>query len=202
MHRMKRLLAVSSLVLTLTAPAAASAASMDMMKPMVDDGKTDTVTKDGMELVALRPIAESLGYQVAWNTMDHSVTLTCTTMMNDGESDMTNPPMGDMSMTDKSMTDKSMTDKSMTDKSMTDKSMTDTSMTDKSMTDTSMMDKSMTDKSMTRVYSVNIMIGSKTATIDTMKTMLTDAPVVIGNKTYVTKAFVDMYLAGHAMMMK
>jgi hypothetical protein len=111
---------------------------------------------------------------------------------------MANQTMDDMSMTDTSMTDKSMTDMSMMDQSMDDKSMTD--MTD--MTDKSMTDMSMTDQSMTRMYSVNIMIGSKSATVDTMKTMLADAPVVIGNKTYVTKDFVDMYLAGHAMMTK
>jgi hypothetical protein len=145
-------MAVSALALTLAAPGVA-AADESMMAAKVDYSKADVMNKDGMELVALRGLAESLGYTVTWNEMERSVTLTH-------------------------------------------------GMAEGGMADGSMTDKSMTDKDMGGMYAVKITIGSKTATVAMKEQMLADAPVIIDNKTYVTKTFVDMYLASPGMTMK
>jgi hypothetical protein len=168
------------------------------MAAKVDYSKADVMNKDGMELVALRGLAESLGYTVTWNEMERSVTLT----HGMAEGGMADGSMTDKGMADKGMADKGMTDKSMTDKGMTDKGMADKGMADKGMADKGMTDKDMTDKNMGGMYAVKIAIGSKTATVAMKEQMLADAPVIIDNKTYVTKAFVDMYLASPGMTMK
>lgn len=181
MKGFQRWTAVSAIALTLAVPAVAAADEKGMMTAKIDYSKADVMMKDGMELVALRQLAESLGYTVTWDDTERSVTLTSGMTMGGG--------------------DKGMTDKQMNDKDMTDKSMTDTGMADKSMTDKGMADMGMTDKSMADMYTVKITVGSKTATIAMKEQMLTYAPVIVDNKTYVTKTFIDMYLAEHAMMM-
>ncbi|TVX99789.1 copper amine oxidase N-terminal domain-containing protein [Cohnella terricola] len=118
MNGLKRWMAVSALALTVAAPTVASANDAGMMMKKIDYSKADVMKKNGMELVALRQIAESLGYSVMWNKMDMSVTLTSTMMMSDGDSGMM-----DNSMTDKGMMDNSMTDKGMMDSSMDNKYM-------------------------------------------------------------------------------
>lgn len=156
MKRMMRWMAAAALALTIAVPGVGAAANDMGMKAKVDYNKVDMMMKDGMELVALRQVAESLGYVVTWNDMERSVTLTRSMM-----------------------------------------GMTDTGMPDKNMTDKNMMDKSMMD-----MYTVKIVIGSKTATVAMKENMLAYEPVILDNKTYVSKAFVDMYLADFDMMMK
>jgi hypothetical protein len=175
MNNIQRWVAISALALTLAVPAVAAADDMGMMTGKVDYSKADVMMMDGMELVALRPMAESLGYTVTWNDEERSVRLT-------------------YGMMDKSMTDKSMMNGGMMDKSMTDKSMMNGGMMDQGMTDKSMMSDGM--------YTVTIMIGSKAAMVSIKQQMLPYAPVILNSKTYVTKTFVDTYLAGHGMMMK
>lgn len=189
MKRWKVWVAVSALSMAVAAgPGAAYADEMTMAKP--DYGKVDVMMKDGMDWVPLRQVAESLGYTVAWHEADRSITLSMPKMgMGDG-------------MTDKSMTDNGMIDKDMTDKGMTDKGMADKGMTDKGMTDKSMTDKSMTDKGMAEMqgaYVVTIQIGSMKASIAGKETDLTFAPVIMTDKTYVTKSFVDSVLVTSMM---
>jgi hypothetical protein len=88
-----------------------------------------------------------------------------------------------------------MDDKSMTDKSMTDKKMDDT-MTDKDMKDKDMKDKPMADMA----YTITIKIDDAKFMVGMSDKMLSHAPVIINNKTYVTKDFVETYLAAQMMM--
>jgi hypothetical protein len=98
------------------AVSAADISGVNDMKPMYDYSKVEVMKKDGMDLVPLRAIAESLGYQVQWNNTDRSVTLTKGDTGMDG---MTDKPMMDKPVAEKLMTDKPMTDKPM----MMDKTM-------------------------------------------------------------------------------
>jgi hypothetical protein len=63
--------------------------------------------------------------------------------------------------------------------------------------DSKMMDDS---KMMNSIYMVKVKVGSKKITVDGVEKILTKAPVTLSNKTYVSKAFVEMYLANQAMM--
>ncbi|MGG1554466.1 stalk domain-containing protein [Paenibacillus ferrarius] len=193
---------------TLALPALANADEM-MNKISYDYTGVTTMMKDGMELVPLRQVAESLGYQVSWMGETRSITLS--KMLMDDKGMMQDKSMMDDKgmMQDKSMMDDKgmMQDKSMMgDKGMMkDKSMMDDKgmMQDKSMMDDKgmMQDKSMMDdkgmmqdKSMADSKGIMLQIDSKTVQIGGMTEMVMYAPVLIDSTTYVTKAFVDMYL--------
>lgn len=77
---------------------------------------------------------------------------------------------------------------------MTEKT-TDSMMTDKSM-EPNMEENSMKDMA----YTVKIQIDSKKLMVGMSENMLSYAPVIINDKTYVTKQFIDMYLASPMMM--
>jgi hypothetical protein len=63
-----------------------------------------------------------------------------------------------------------------------------------------MDDKKMEDKMMDMGYSVMLKIDSKTIMVGKMEKMLSYSPMIINDKTYVTKDFVDMYLVDSMMM--
>ncbi|MCD1259943.1 copper amine oxidase N-terminal domain-containing protein [Paenibacillus athensensis] len=159
--------AVAVLAGALTLTGAASA--QDMM-PKYDYSKVDVMMQNGMELVPLRQVAESLGFKVSWNGQNRSVTLGMGMGMGDGM-------MGD-GMKDGGM----MGDEGMGD-GMKDGGM---------MGDDSMKDGMMNGKGRLLM----IMIGSNMATIDGKSVELDYAPMIMHDKTYVSKAFVDMYLLG------
>jgi len=55
-------------------------------------------------------------------------------------------------------------------------------------------------KKMGTKYTVKIKIGSKKVTVDMAEKMISNAPTIMSSKTYVSKAFVEMYLANQTMM--
>jgi hypothetical protein len=154
MNKLTKLAASTLLALTLLTPGLAAA---DDMKAMVDYSKVDIMKKDNMDIVPLRQLAETLGFNVTWNGMDRSITLT----------------LG--SMTGDTMDSSMMSDKNKDDKKM-----------DGDMKSTT--------------YSITIKIDSKNAMVDMKDSMLTFAPIIINNKTYVSKDFIEMYLANQMMM--
>ncbi|RTE11313.1 stalk domain-containing protein [Paenibacillus whitsoniae] len=190
MKNWRTMLMTGVVACTLALPALANADEM-MNKNSYDYTGVTTMMKDGMELVPLRQVAESLGYQVWWMGETRSITLSKTMMDDKGM-------MQDKSMMDDKgmMKDKTMMDDKgmMQDKSMMgDKGM----MQDKSMMDSKgmMEDKSMMqDKSMVDSKGIMLQIDSKSVQIDGMTELMMYAPVLIDSTTYVTKAFVDMYL--------
>lgn len=99
------MIAVSLVACTLALPTLVSAE--EMMMPKYDYSSVQTMTKDGLELVPLRQIAESLGFKVIWNGENRSITLLKLAMMDDKS--MTNDKM----MEDKTMSDKNMMEKKM-----------------------------------------------------------------------------------------
>lgn len=96
---------VSLIACTLALPGLASADEMAAKK--FNYSGIEMMKKDGMELVPLREIAESLGFKVIWNGEARSVTLTKMMMEDKG------------TMDDKKMDDKSvMEDKTMNESMM------------------------------------------------------------------------------------
>ncbi|MGG1519239.1 stalk domain-containing protein [Paenibacillus oryzisoli] len=172
MKNWKTMLMTGVVACTLALPALANADEM-MSTKSYDYTSVSTMMKDGMELVPLRQVAESLGYQVSWMGETRSITLS--KMMMDDKGMMQDKSM----MDDKGM----MQDKSMMD----DKGM----MQDKSMMDDKGM---MQDKSMMDSKGIMLQIDSKTLQIGGMTEMVMYAPVLIDSTTYVTKSFIDMYL--------
>lgn len=68
------------------------------------------------------------------------------------------------------------------------------------MDDKKMDDKTKTNKMMDMSYTVMLKINSKTIMVGQMEKMLSYSPMIINDKTYVAKDFVDMYLMDSMMM--
>ncbi|WP_199614581.1 stalk domain-containing protein [Paenibacillus alkalitolerans] len=149
MNKLQRTAALSMLSLALVVPGVAAAEDMKGMKMQVDYSKVDVMMKNGMELVPLRTIAESLGYTVMWNGDERSISLMYAVMKDD----------------------KMMDDKMMDDKMMDNKD-----------------------------YTVKFSVNSDKFMAGMMEKMFSYKPVVMNGTTYVTKDFVEMYLASPAMM--
>jgi len=167
------------------------AAGAQEMTPKYDYSQVDVMMQGGMELVPLRQVAESLGFKVSWNGQNRSVTLGMGDGMMDGGM------MGDEGMGD-GMKDGSgmMGDGMMDDSMMGDEGMGDEMMDDKGMMGGKSMDEGMMNG---KGRLIMIMIGSKMATVDAQEVELDYAPLIMHDKTYVSKAFVDMYLLGGGM---
>ncbi|UJF32428.1 copper amine oxidase N-terminal domain-containing protein [Paenibacillus hexagrammi] len=73
MKSWKKIAVISMVVFAVALPGAASAE--ESMMAGYDYTKVNTIMKDGMELVPLREIAESLGYQVIWGDENRSITI-------------------------------------------------------------------------------------------------------------------------------
>jgi hypothetical protein len=71
---------------------------------------------------------------------------------------------------------------------------------DGKMMDKKTEDKPMADKMMDMGYSVKIQISNKTIMVGAKENMIAYAPMIINDKAYVTKDFVDMYLLNEMMM--
>jgi hypothetical protein len=169
----------------LVIPGAAGAAEM---KGMYDYSKVEIMQQNGMDLVPLRAVAESLGFSVKWNEQDRSV------MLSKGNMGMENKMGDEKKKMDDGMMEKGMTDKGMEDKGMMEKNMLEKRIEDKGMTDKGMEDKDTTDKSMTAEGSISIKIGSKTMMVDGMEKMVGYPAVIMNDKTYVAKDLIDNYL--------
>jgi hypothetical protein len=74
------------------------------------------------------------------------------------------------------------------------------SMMSDTMGDKKMDDKKMDGEMKNMAYSVIIKIDSKNAMVGRTENMLTFAPTLINGKTYVSKDFIEMYLANQMMM--
>ncbi|WP_248928248.1 stalk domain-containing protein [Paenibacillus hamazuiensis] len=184
MNRMAKVMFGSVVALMLVTPGWAAA---EEMKPSVNYGKADMMMKDGMEFVALRTAAESLGYTVVWNGEDQSVTLTL--------GKMTGDKIMDGKMADKTMNDKMNEEMGgkMSEGKMVDGAMGDNMQGGK-------MERSKMMSDMT--YSVKIRIGSKTIMAGMKEIMLSSAPMIVDDKTYVPKDLIEMYLASPPATMK
>ncbi|MBD0383583.1 copper amine oxidase N-terminal domain-containing protein [Paenibacillus sedimenti] len=100
MRTWKKMIAVTMVACTLALPGLANAE--EMMMPKFNYSGIETMTKDGVELVPLRQVAETLGFKVTWNGEKRSVTLMKMKMMMDDKK-MEDKKMGDMTMKDDSM---------------------------------------------------------------------------------------------------
>ncbi|XEC95881.1 stalk domain-containing protein [Paenibacillus tarimensis] len=217
MKKIQKIAAVSVLTFTLLAPGfAAAETSKDMA--MIDYSKVRVIQMNGMELVPVREMAKSLGYSVKWNQREKSVTLTYSMMMKDKMTEdgmmedgmmkdkmMEDDMMEDGMMEDKMMEDDMMEDGMMKDKMMEDDMMEDGMMKDKMMEDDMVEDGMMKDKMMDKDmhdmgYTVKITMGQTTFMAGMSEKMLAYEPVMVNNKLYITKDFVEMYLASPSMM--
>jgi hypothetical protein len=149
MNKLTKMAASALLTLTLLAPGLATA---EDMKEMVDYSKVDIMKMDNMDIVPLRQLAESLGFKVAWSSMDRSITLTQGSTMGH------------------------------------------------TMEDSTMNDKKMEGDMKSMPYAVKIQIDSKKAIVGMKDSILTFTPMIINNKTYVSKDFIEMYLAQQMIM--
>ncbi len=103
MKKWKIILVAALLTMLIAIPTMANAEEMEMM----DYYKDAIMVKQGMkEYVQLKQMAESLGYELMWNGMERSITITYKGMAED------------MMMDDKKMDDKMADDKMMDDPMM------------------------------------------------------------------------------------
>lgn len=132
----------------------------------------DNMQMNGTELVPLREIAEKLGYSVAWNSEERSVTLTYMGMMRD-----------DTMMEDDGMMQDDMM---MEDDGM----MRDDTM----MEDDGMMRDDMMMEESNMGMTIKVWIGLEMLTVDGKPGTLDTAPSIHRKRTYVSSSFVEKYL--------
>ncbi|MFC0215199.1 hypothetical protein ACFFK0_22665 [Paenibacillus chartarius] len=186
MKNWKAWVAASSLTLALMVPVQGHsfAEQSDMMAAKIDYSKLEVRTVEGMELVPLRQAAEMLGFSVEWNGMERSITLS----------------RSKMGMEESGMAGKEMMEESMMGKEMMENGMMENGMMENGMMEKEMMENDVDENDMMEKYTVKITIGSKTALVSMTERMLENVPVLLDHTTYVTKPFVESFLAGAPMM--